>query len=157
LVFVNHGITNYKTQDDALPCSQLSAAANLLHSPAVSILQQHTCWTPLLSAQCSSTLDALPCCQHTAAAHLLDSSAVSTVQQHTCYSSAQWLCLLLHSNSVETKYFISVATTAQWIQQKIKCVLCRAFVPYKVSDELDVDVLGGKHQRVWNGLSSLGQ
>jgi hypothetical protein len=33
--------------------------------------------------------------------------------------------------------------TAQWIQQKIKCVLFRAFLSDKISDELDVDVLGG--------------
>jgi hypothetical protein len=33
-------------------------------------------------------------------------------------------------------------TTAQWIQQKYKCVLYRAFLSYKFSDELDVNVLG---------------
>jgi len=55
--------------------------------------------------------------------HVWHSPAVSTVQQHTCCSSAQWLCLLLQSNSVNTKCFISVATTAQWIQQKYKCVV----------------------------------
>jgi len=34
-------------------------------------------------------------------------------------------------------------TTAQWIQQEIKCMLFRAFLSYKVSDELYVNVLGG--------------
>jgi hypothetical protein len=49
--------------------------------------------------------------------------------------------------------------SAQRIQQKIKCVLFRAFLSYKISDELGVDVLGEryKNQGVWNGLSWLGQ
>jgi len=55
--------------------------------------------------------------------------------------SAHAHCLLLHSKSVNTSCFIYVATTAQWIQQKIKCVLYTAFLSYKVSDELNVDVL----------------
>ena len=32
--------------------------------------------------------------------------------------------------------------TAQWIQQKIKCVLCRGLLSYNISDELDIGVLG---------------
>jgi len=46
--------------------------------------------------------------------HVWDFPAVSTAQQHTCCSGAQWLCLLLHSNSANTKCFIYVvATTTQ--------------------------------------------
>ena len=127
LVFVDHGITNWKTQEAALPRCEHSATAHLLDYTAVTTVQQHACWTIPLSPQCSSKLVGLPRCQHSAAANLFDSPAVSTVQQHTCCTSAQWLCLLLHSNSVNTKCFIYVVTTAQWIQQKIKCVLCRAF------------------------------
>jgi hypothetical protein len=103
------------------------------------------CVTEVTCATWSVSCVGLPHCQYSAAAHLLLTSplsvqcsstpvahfpTVSTVQQHTCCSSAQWLCLLLQSNSTNTKCFISVATAAQWIQQKIKCVFCRAFLSY---------------------------
>jgi len=45
--------------------------------------------------------------------HVWDFPTVSAVQQHACCSSAQWLCLLLHSNSVNTKSFTYVATTRE--------------------------------------------
>jgi len=72
-----------------------------------------------------------------------DFPAVSTVQQHAFCSSAHALCVLLHSNSANTNCFIYVATTAQWVQQKMKCVLFRAILSYKISDQLGVDVLCG--------------
>jgi len=69
--------------------------------------------------------------------HVWHFPAVSTVQPHPV------LQVLLHSNSVKIKCLIYVATTAQWIQQIIKCGLYRAFLSYKVSDVLNIDVLGG--------------
>jgi hypothetical protein len=75
--------------------------------------------------------------------HVWHFAVVSTVQQHAGCSSAHALCLLLHSNWVNTKCYIYVATTAQWIQQKIKCGLHRAVLSYKVSNVLKFIVLGG--------------
>ena len=45
--------------------------------------------------------------------HMFDYPAVSTVQQHGCCSGAHGICLLLQSNSANTKYFIYVTTTTQ--------------------------------------------
>jgi len=48
----------------------------------------------------------------------------------------------VHELDCVTKFFIYVAITTQWIQQKNECVLYTAFVSYKISDEVDFGVLG---------------
>jgi hypothetical protein len=117
------------------------------HSPTLSTVQQHP-FAPV-HTHCY-TVQQHPLAPVHTHCHTVQQHPVAPVHTH---------CLLLHSNSVNTKCSIYVATTAQWIQQKVKCVLFRAFLSYKILDELDVDVLWGwyKDHRVWNGLSCFGQ
>ena len=68
--------------------------------------------------------------------HVWDFPTVGKVQQHACCSSAHAICLLIDSNSTNTKCFICRHnhTTARNIQQKIKCVLFRAFLSCKTQN-----------------------
>ena len=115
---------------DRTECVQFSSA--WLRSRV--LLEVFHLWDLPLSAQCSSTL-------------------IAPVHMH-------FFCCCIQTRLKKMFHFSHHNhTTAQWIQHKITCVLCRALLSYKISDELDVDVLGEwyDNHRVWSGLSCFGK
>ena len=76
--------------------------------------------------------------------HMWDFPAVNIVLQHTCCSSAHLLYLQVKSSLPNTVCFIYVATTTEQHNgygRNIN-VCCLNTLPCKISNELDVDILG---------------